>query len=187
VTAYLCEFAQSDGFGGFVRLHIAEERAWYWTYLVNVPDVDGIVAVRDHDVPLPRAGLEVRTDGLWAELWCETPNEHWTFGLEAFGLRLDEPDEALRPGGEIGERIAVGLDIEWELGDLVHGDVLVGREAYSFDGWGRFVENHSLADDVIEGDAVARVLIPLENGATVERTLVRSGAGALRWSQHVVT
>jgi hypothetical protein len=183
VTAYLCEFAQADGFAGFVRLQLDDERAWYWTYLVNVPDVDGIVAVRDHDVPLPRSGLEIRTDGLWAELWCETPREHWTFGLEAFGLRLDEPEEALRAGGEIGERVAVGLDIEWETPAAVHGDVLVGRAAHAFDGWGRFVDGHPLEDDEVAGDPVARVLIPLDDGSTLERTLVRTGEAALRWSQ----
>ena len=186
MNSYLCEFAQGDGFAGFVRLEVAELRARYWTYLVNVPDVDGIVVVRDDDVPPPRSGLEIRTDGLWAELWCETPREHWTFGLEAFGLRLDEPEEARRAGGEIGERIAVGLDIEWELGDVVHGDVLVGRAAHPFDGWGRFVEGHTAADDVVAGEALTRVLVPLDDGSALERTLVRTAAGALRWSQQVV-
>jgi hypothetical protein len=187
VTSYLCEFAQDDGFAGFLRLALDDARASYWTYLVNVPDVDGIVAVRDHDVPLPRAGLEVRADGLWAELWCETPHEHWTFGLEAFGLRLDDPEEALRAGGEIGERIAVGLDLEWEVGDVVHGDVLVGRAAHAFDGWGRFIEGHALDDDVVTGEPAERVLIPLDDGNTLERTLVRTDRAALRWSQHLVT
>lgn len=186
MTSYLCEFAQGDGFAGFVRLELAQDRARYWTYLVNVPGVDGIVAVRDHDVPLPKSGLEIRADGLWAELWCETPREHWTFGLEAFGLRLDEPEEARRAGGEIGERIAVGLDIEWEAGDVVHGNVLVGRGAYAFDGWGRFVEGHRTADDVVGGDPVSRVLVPLDDGSALERTLVRTPEGALRWSQQVV-
>ena len=66
--------------------------------------------MRDHEVLLPRQGLEIRADGLWADLWCEAPREHWTFGLESFGVRLDEPDEALRPGGEIGERPGVGFE-----------------------------------------------------------------------------
>jgi hypothetical protein len=122
VNAWHLDFARDDGFAGFVRLELrdVEKVAWYWTYLVGVPGFDGIVVVRDHDVPLPRQGqtsLEIRADGLWAELWCETPGEHWTFGLEAFGVRLDTAEEALRPGGEIGERIPVGLDLEWEAGD----------------------------------------------------------------------
>jgi hypothetical protein len=188
VTAWCCEFAPDTGCAGFLRLDLRadENIAWFWTYLVDVPDVDGIVAVRDHEVPLPRQGLEIRAEGLWAELWCETPNEHWTFGLEAFGIRLDDADDALRPGGEIGERVAVGLDLEWETGEaggIVHGDVLVGRARVAIDGWGRFVEDHGLRDDVVAGEPVARVLIPLGDDAVCERTLVRTPDGARRWSQ----
>jgi hypothetical protein len=84
--------------------------AWWWTYLV-MPD-GPLVAVRDHEVPLPRAGLEVRADGLWAELVCETPLEHWSIGLEAFGVAFDDRSEAWR--SEWGDRVAVGLDLEWE-------------------------------------------------------------------------
>src|SRR5262249_8695024 len=76
VTALLCEFARDDGFAGFVRLDVREDVAWYWTYLVGVPRYDGVIVVRDHEVPPPRSGLEVRAEGLWAELWCETPGEH---------------------------------------------------------------------------------------------------------------
>jgi hypothetical protein len=185
MTAWLCEFAMPDGIAGFLRLDVRtdENVAWYWTYLVGVPDVPGIVAVRDHEVPPPRQGLEIRAEGLWAELFCEAPADHWTFGLEAFGIRLDTADDALRPGGEIGERVAVGLDLEWEAPELVHGDVLVGRERWPVDGWGRFVEDHQLVNDVIDGDPIARVVIPLPSGVC-ERTLVQTTAGP-RWSQRV--
>jgi hypothetical protein len=106
--------ATDDGVGLSVRLACAPALgvAWWWTYLV-LPDLPGPVVVRDHEVPLPRQGLEVRADGLWGELTCETALEHWSYGLEAFGVRLDEPGDALR--GEIGERMPVGLDIEWEV------------------------------------------------------------------------
>ena len=90
--------------------------------------------MRDHDVPPPRQGLEIRAEGLWCELFCETPGDHWTCGLEAFAVRLDTPDDALRAGGEIGERVPVGLDLEWEAPEIVHGDVLVGREQWTIDG-----------------------------------------------------
>jgi hypothetical protein len=106
--------ATDDGIGLAVRLACAPALgvAWWWTYLV-LPDLPGPVVVRDHEVPPPRQGLEVRADGLWGELTCETALEHWSYGLEAFGVRLDEPGDALR--GEIGERMPVGLDIEWEV------------------------------------------------------------------------
>jgi len=185
VSAWLCEFARADGFAGFVRLDVRDELAWYWTYLVGVPGHVGVIVVRDHEVPPPRRGLEIRAEGLWAELWCETPGEHWAFGLEAFGVRLDAPEEALRPGGEIGERVAVGLDLEWETPDIVHGDVLVGRERWTIEAAGRFVEDHPLADDPVTGDERARVLIPLDDGRVCERTLVRDASGTLRWSQQL--
>jgi hypothetical protein len=177
VTAWLCEFACDDGFGGFLRLDVRPTIAWYWTYLVNVPGVDGVIAVRDHEVPPPRTDrLEIRAEGLWAELWCEQPGEHWTFGMEAFGLRLEGDDVR----DEIGERVPVGLDLEWELGDVVHGDVLVGRDRFAVDARGRFVEGHELIDEPLDGPVVARVPV----AGLVERTLVRTGDG-LRWAQHV--
>ena len=143
-----------DGTGLTVRLDCYPNQgvAWYWAYLVR-PDLPGPLVVRDHEVPLPRQGLEVRAEGLWAELWCETPLEHWTYGLEAFGVRLDHPADALTAGehGEIGERLPIGLDIEWEVAGprherpaawpvagvvqpgTVHGEVLVGRARFELD------------------------------------------------------
>jgi hypothetical protein len=176
VSAFQLDFTR-DGISGFVRLELreAENLARYWTYLVGVPGHDGVIVVRDHDVPLPRQGLEIRAEGLWAELWCETKHEHWTFGLEAFGLRLDEPEDALRPGGEIGERIAVGLDLEWEAGDIVHGDVLVGRDRFTIEGRGAFYEDEPVG--AVAGQTVARVIVR-DAG---ERRLVKTPTG-LRWT-----
>lgn len=152
------DFATEDGFGGFVRLALVPNRnvAWYWAYVV-VPDAPGPIVVRDHEVPFPRRDwLELRADGLWAECTCETPFEHWTYGLEAFGVRLEQPGDAYR--GEIGERLAVGFDLEWELATpvfardgetryaqagTVNGELLLGRERIEIDangtrahGWG---------------------------------------------------
>ena len=150
------EAAQADGTGVLVRLTCFPDHgiAWYWAY-VFLPD-EALVVVRDHEVPLPRVGLEVRADGLWAEQVCETPFEHWTYGLEAFGVALDDPAESLR--GEIGERIPVGFDLEWEVDDAageareletashgyeqfgtVHGEVLLARSRVEVDAVGRRV------------------------------------------------
>jgi hypothetical protein len=194
MSRWLLDFVADSGAGagdaiaGFVRLELraGERIAWYWTYLVGVPDVDGVLVVRDHEVLLPRQGLEIRADGLWAELVCETPREHWTFGLESFGVRLDAPGDALRAGGEIGERIAVGLDIEWEVGvggppaGTVHGDVLVGRARHEISGPGWLYDDGADDPGWVEGETVATVYIPVV-GTHVERRLVRTDAG-LRWS-----
>ncbi len=99
--------------GGFVQLafYPGQRTAWFWAALVG--DELGLVVVRDHDVAIPQGrALEVRAGGLWAELTCEAPFEHWGIGLEAFGVRLDDPLDAL--GDERGERLPVGLDLEWE-------------------------------------------------------------------------
>ena len=115
--SYGFDFAAGDGsVGGYVRLGMrpADGVAWYWAAVVG-PDRP-FVLVRDHDVPLPRGrSLEVRTSGLWADHTCETPLEHWTVGLEAFGVALDDPREAF--GGERGDLCALGMDLEWEAAD----------------------------------------------------------------------
>ncbi len=93
----------------------------------------GYVIVADDAIPRPRgAVLEVRADGLWTEMTCEAPGEHWSFGLEAFGLRVDDRAET------VGERIAVGYDLEWETPDRVHGDILLARATIPVDARGTF-------------------------------------------------
>jgi hypothetical protein len=107
-----------------------------------------LVLVRDDDVPRPRSRLEIRADGLWAELICETPLVHWSYGLEAFALELDEPDVTEL----IGHRIPLGWELEWEIGaepvadpdgwgyeqeGVVHGTILIGRDRLTFAGTGR--------------------------------------------------
>ena len=104
------------------------------------------VLVREPDIRLPRspASWGIRAEGLWADMNCETPFEHWSYGLEAFGLALDDPAH-----DELGDRIALGFDLEWEASGpvdggegsysqpgIVHGEILVGAEAIAFDGSG---------------------------------------------------
>jgi hypothetical protein len=121
-----------EGIDGVVTLRVpAAGPVSYRCELRGIAVGSGIVLVRDDDVPPSRSGrLEFRADGLWTEAVCETPGEHWSFGLEAFGLRVDAIEDA------VGERIAVGYDLEWEVGDLVHGDVLLGRTTLPVTGRG---------------------------------------------------
>jgi hypothetical protein len=141
------EFARPDGTGGFARLSRRASQASYWAAVVS-PTL-GLVVVHDDGLTAPRHPrlLVVRGDGLWAELVEETRGEHWTVGLEAFGVRLDDPLDAER--GERGERLPLGLDVEWETGigayGAVHGDLLVARDRLVFDGTGRFA--HDSIDD----------------------------------------
>ena len=93
--------------------------------------------VDDDEVTPPHGEqLVVRAEGLWAELVCETPDEHWSFGLEAFGVRFD--DEAEAATSDRGERVAVGFDLEWETPDRVFGELLLGRRRIEVDGRGTF-------------------------------------------------
>ncbi len=124
--SYSFDFTATDGsVGGYVRLGVrpGDGVAWYWAAFVSgtAGPHPPLVLVRDHDVPLPRGrSLEVRTSGLWADHTCETPFEHWTVGVEAFGVALDDPREAFR--GERGDLCPLGLDLEWEVTDWDGGD-----------------------------------------------------------------
>jgi hypothetical protein len=183
-----------DVLGGFVRLALYPRArvAWFWSYLVT-SDHPGPVVVRDHEVPLPRGeSMEVRAEGLWADHVCEVPFEHWTYGLEAFGVRLDDPADGFT--GEIGDRMPVGFDLEWEVaGDRgpesaeggyaqpgeVHGEVLLGRARFEVEG--KATRAHGWGNEpwsAVEGlDALVTpgttVRAPLR-GRPVDATVVRS-------------
>jgi hypothetical protein len=152
------DFAATDeSIGGYVRLgyYPNQKVAWWWAYLVGRDRP--LIALRAHDIEVPRTGTEIRSDGVWACLTPETPNEHWSIGLESFAVALDDPAEAYR--GERGDRIAFGLDLEWEAvappfdypgvtryeqSCMVHGEVLVGDERIEFSGPGQ--RDHSWGD-----------------------------------------
>jgi hypothetical protein len=144
------DFAAADGsLGGYARLALYPNigQAWYWAALVGTGR--RLVMVKDHDLEAPRGrDLEVRGQGIWSAINCETPLDHWSVGLEAFALALDDPLEALR--SERGDLIGLGYDLEWEattparrLADgysqecRVSGEILVGEEKLEFDGPGR--------------------------------------------------
>ncbi len=149
--AWHLDFATAAGdLGGHVRLGILPNQGVSWVWCAIVGDGRRLVTVVEHDAPIPRRGsLDLRCEGLWLDLVCEEPLRHWSAGLEAFGVALDEPADAL--GDLRGERIGVGLDLGWEsvgeaLGDRgggrydldcdVTGEVLLGDEVITFDGWG---------------------------------------------------
>jgi hypothetical protein len=183
--SWYLDFAAGEGrLGGFVRLALrpGERQAWWWAYVVRRGEP--LVAVRDHDIDPPRApGLEIRASGLWAELTCETPFDHWSVGMEALAVALDDPREAYR--GERGQPVPSGLDIEWEAaeepvalpagegyvqGGTVHGDVLVGSERIALDGSG--VRAHAWGPrQWWEGGPEAVAHVRLGDGRWVHRLL----------------
>lgn len=149
------DFAADDGsVGGYVRLGLYPNLgvAWYWAYLVGAAEGAPLLAVQHHEAALPSgAVLEVREEGLWSALHCETPHEHWTIGLEAFAVGLDEPGEAYAPELR-GDKVPFGLDLEWEAAGPVYdypmvsryeqscrvsGEILVGTDTIAFDAFGQ--------------------------------------------------
>ncbi len=70
------------------------------------------LVVADDEIPLPEHGWELRTSGLWADHVCETALDHWSYGLEAFGLSLDDPRALL--GRALGDRAPLGWELEFE-------------------------------------------------------------------------
>ena len=130
------EFADDQGIRGFLTLTVDGSAASFHAQVV-VPDV-GVIVVRDDEVAPPKHDdvVVVRAEGLWVELLCETPGEHWSIGLEAFGVRFDDEVEAA--ASDRGERVPVGFDLEWETPDRVVGEILVGRARYDLDARGTF-------------------------------------------------
>jgi hypothetical protein len=152
--SYYFDFASDDGsLGGYVRVGLYPnlDTVWYWACLVG--DGRDLVTVIDHEVPLPSRGssLELRTTGLWADHICETPLDHFSLGLEAFGVGLDDPTSVY--GSMRGDQVPLGFDLEWETDGagydypeprdryeipcVVHGEILVGREQIEFRGRGQ--------------------------------------------------
>lgn len=146
------DFWSSDGsVGGWSRLAVLPNAATAWYHAFLTGTHRQLVAVVDTEVPVPAGSLEIRTEGLWATHICETPHAHWTIGLEAFGVGLDDPRELY--GRQFGDRVPLGFDLEWEedgrVDDgsdatvtyhqpcTVSGEILVGAEEIDFVGFGR--------------------------------------------------
>ena len=140
-------------FGGHLTLVVGPgPRCCFWTSVLE--EGRAVVTIVEHDVTVPRSagGLEVRAQGLWADQNCEQPFEHWSYGLEAFALRLDRPEDALGDGR--GERVGFGYDLEWESvpgsppeplsggsggyrqPGRFHGEILLGVDAYELEAVG---------------------------------------------------
>jgi hypothetical protein len=145
------DFTTADGIlGGWVRLGLYPNLgvAWYHAFLVG--EGRPCVAVVDHEVPLPRNTLEVRTHGLWADQICETADDHWTVANEVQAIALDHPADLY--GKALGIVTPLAIDLEWETDGEVYpypgvtryeipcrvsGEILVGNEVIEFDGHGQ--------------------------------------------------
>jgi len=142
------EFVASDlSLAGLLRLDI-RRGAGATRFLASVLRAgEDPVTVLDYDLPLATGAFEFRASGVWVELCCEEPLDHWTVGLEAFGLAV--------PAGEVvtpasyGDRVPLGLDLDLDTvaapeGDArsfsvdvkVHGEILIADAAYEIEATG---------------------------------------------------
>jgi len=97
----------------FVQFGLLPKRdgASWWSVLARTGEP--LLFVRDEGLALPRAkSLEVRGDGLWAELTCREPFERWQVNFEGIALALDDPSDVAV--SEIGYRTPVEFEFEWE-------------------------------------------------------------------------
>lgn len=162
------DFSDGDAaLGGYVRLTLYPNLgvAWYWAALVG--QGRRLVMVKDHDLEPPRGrDLEIRGQGIWSAVNCETPLDHWSVGLEAFAVAYDDPTEAFR--SERGDLVGLGFDLEWEAtvpaaaaGDgygqpcRVTGEILVGDERLDFDASG--YRSHTWGDHEASSPAASGV------------------------------
>jgi len=95
--------------GVYAGLEITGQRFDYWAGLVRAGRP--YLYVAEIDSTGLRAGLEIKPPEMWAGFNCDAPFEQWSFGNEAHGVLLDEPDEAF--GRAYGDLVPVTFDVEW--------------------------------------------------------------------------
>ena len=193
-------WADDASLGGLVRLDVRPDLG-RTALLVAVVGPDRAPAVvLDHDLPLASGSLELRGSGVWVDLVCETPLDHWTVGLEAFGLEVDG-SASITPA-TVGDRVPVGLDLDldtvgvasgapggFRVGLRVHGEVLVADAVLELDGHGvrrrRWDGDDPVLDDGGVDGSVASVAVswPRASGpsAPSPRRHLVGDRTAVRW------
>ncbi len=195
-TWHLSFWDRTASVGGYVQLTLFpnQGRSWFWAAVVG--ENRHLVTVVEPDAPLPREpGLEIRTSGLWADVIVQTPLDHMTVGLEAFGVQPEHPTEMFGRGW--GDRVPLGFDLEWESQRLMgatgparydvackaHGEILLGDETIDFDGFGHRYHHWGAASPWATGWASAA--LRMDSGqALFELSPIPRSEGALHVDDH---
>lgn len=131
------------------------------------------IVISELEGTTPGQGLELRTSGLWIDIVCEQPFRHWSYGLEAFALAVDDPAELL--GRSFGHRVPLGWELEFESEDEPQwlGPPIESTEPPAFGAYRQLGQTHGLlltADGEwpVEGRAVrshawGRTALPTES------------------------
>jgi hypothetical protein len=82
------------------------------------------------DVEVANDRWELRSSGLWIDAVEVVAGRQWSYGLEAFGLAIDEPDELLARG--YGHRTPLGWELDFLADD--RGRPAVALQAGRVDG-----------------------------------------------------
>lgn len=136
-----------QGIAGLLRVEVRPTAGATRFLAAVVRTGEDPVVVLDHDLPVVTDRFEFRAPAVWVELTCEEALEHWTVGLEAFGLGIDA-GEPVGPD-TFGDRVPLGLDLDLEtvgaaagvsdsfaVDVAVRGEVLVGTAAHEVDAIG---------------------------------------------------
>lgn len=139
---------ETPGVSGLLRLEVDPTVMIARAGVVLEPSGQPLVALVAEDLPVPARGLEIRGPAVWLELVCETPLDHWTVGLEAFGVAIDDAEPITADTRGVVTPIGLDLDLDTvepgptsERGALripirVHGEVLIGSGGHEIDGGG---------------------------------------------------
>lgn len=135
-------FASDGTTAVWLRVARFSTGAWFQAALLRSGQQSIVLA--EEDIPHPGIRWELRSSGLWADHNCETPLEHWSYGLEAFALALEDPEQLVREG--VGDRVPIGweLDFEAEAGATPLDDSSLGVTAPSSTGYSQRGHMHGL-------------------------------------------
>ena len=167
----------------WLRVVIEPNGARYHAVIVRAGDRPIVLA--EDEIAHPGRRWELRSSGLWADHNCETELDHWSYGLEAFALALDDPEQLVREG--VGDRVPIGWELDFEstegpsaltevagyaqLGTL-HGLLLTKDGESSFEGsavrqhwWGSLAHSGpELRLDSYEPGQPDSALVPIDDG-----------------------
>lgn len=102
--------------------------------IIFAEDEHECIVFSDKELP-KNSTYEIRGDGIWFDGNCEIKDEHWSFSLESFALRVPVDEYLAHREMEdsllIGDRIPFGFEIDalssdgmsWNL----NGEILVGK------------------------------------------------------------